>query len=125
MARIREQPEREDRIFLEIVVDAYDESERAMGWYYYLQDVLEFPFKASCISRRATSPLEVGNEVEVSGLAPEDDCMSEIYVFVKHGKKSKSQLAVPLAQLACLSEHAETCQAVEDWHYWVARGYEY
>jgi len=120
---MREQPEREDRILLEIVVDAYNESERAMGWYCYLERVLEFPFMASCISRRATSPLEIGNEVEVSGLAPEDDCMSEIHVFVKRGKKSK--LAVPLAQLACLSENAKTRQAVEDWHYWVARGYEY
>ena len=123
MAKIREQPEREDRILFEIVVDAYNESERAMSWYYYLEEVLEFPFMASCISRRATSPLETGNEVEVSGLAPEEDCMSEIHVFVKRGKKSK--LAVPLAQLTCLSENEKTHQAVEDWHYWVARGYQY
>jgi hypothetical protein len=125
MVRIREQPEREDRILFEIVVDAYNESERAMGWYYYLQEVLEFPFTARCVSRRATSPLEVDSEVEVFGLALEDDCMSEIHVFVKYGKKSKLELAVPLAQLACLSENAKTRQAVEDWHYWVERGYEY
>lgn len=36
----------ENRIEMEIVVDAYDESERAMGWYYYLQDNLNVPFKA-------------------------------------------------------------------------------
>lgn len=29
-------PEREQRIAMEIVVDAYDSQERAMGWYYYL-----------------------------------------------------------------------------------------
>jgi len=125
MVSTQEQPEREDRILFEIVVDAYNKSERAMGWYYYLEEVLEFPFVASCISRRATSPLEIASQVEVSGLAPEDSCMSEIHVFVKHGEKAKSMLAVPLAQLACLSENAKTRQAVEDWHYWVARGYEY
>ncbi len=38
MKRVPEQPDREDRIAFEIVVDAYDETERAMGWYYYLQD---------------------------------------------------------------------------------------
>jgi hypothetical protein len=27
----------ENRIEMEIVVDAYDESERAMGWYYFLR----------------------------------------------------------------------------------------
>ncbi|MBI3687632.1 MAG: hypothetical protein HY241_09940 [Actinobacteria bacterium] len=25
---------------MEIVVDAYDSGERAMGWYYYLQDTI-------------------------------------------------------------------------------------
>jgi len=121
MVRIREQPEREDRILFEIVVDAYNESERAMSWYYYLEEILEFPFMADCVSRRATSPLEIGAQVKVSGLASEGDCTSEIHVLVEHGKK----LAVPLAQLACLSVDAKTRQAVEDWHYWVARGYEY
>lgn len=37
--RARE-PEREHRISMEIVVDAYDSGERAMGWYYYLQDTI-------------------------------------------------------------------------------------
>jgi hypothetical protein len=31
-------PTREARIINEIVVDAYTESERAMGWYYYLDN---------------------------------------------------------------------------------------
>jgi len=121
VARTREQPEREDRILFEIVVDAYGESERAMGWYYYLEEKIEFPFKANCTSARATSPLEVGSQVEVLGMAPEDDCMVEVLVFVQ----KKSKLAVPLAQLQCLSTNEQTCQAVEDWHYWMARGYEY
>ena len=40
-------PDRERRITMEIVVDAYDTHERAMGWYYYLQDQLQFPFTAT------------------------------------------------------------------------------
>nr|WP_232230071.1 calcium-binding protein [Polaromonas glacialis] len=43
MKRIPEQPDRENRIAFEIVVDAYDAAERAMGWYYYLQDQLQVP----------------------------------------------------------------------------------
>jgi len=123
MTRVREQAERENRIIFEIVVDAYDECERAMGWYCYLENVLEFPFRARCISKRATSPLKIGSEVKVSGLACEDDCMSEIHVFVDFD--DESELAVPLSQLACLSDNKKTCEAVEDWHYWVARGYQY
>jgi hypothetical protein len=49
--------EREARILMEIVVDAHDEEERAMGWYCYLQDTLSFPFVTRCINDRAISPL--------------------------------------------------------------------
>src|SRR6185312_16595510 len=60
---------RENRIDMEIVVDAYDSVERAMGWYYYLENKLEFPFTAHCIARRAVSPLRVKDEAEVVGMA--------------------------------------------------------
>jgi hypothetical protein len=57
--RRKEIPEdtiREKRIDYEIVVDAYDELERALGWYYYLDEKLSYPFSAKCILERATSP---------------------------------------------------------------------
>ena len=47
----------EDRIEMQIIVDAYDESGSAMGWYYYLQDTITFPFKVKCIKSVSTSPL--------------------------------------------------------------------
>ena len=122
MARAHEQSDREERILFEIVVDAYDETERAMGWYYYLQDTLKVPFTAQCKTRRSTSPLKVGEIVQVIGMADEDECMSEIFVLVAY---EESELAVPLAQLECQSDDEQTCQAVADWHYWLARGYEY
>ena len=34
---------REERISMEIVVDAHGEEERAMVWYCYLEDSLSFP----------------------------------------------------------------------------------
>jgi hypothetical protein len=37
---------REERIQMEIVVDCYNESERYSGWICYLEDKLEFPFRA-------------------------------------------------------------------------------
>ena len=46
---------REHRIDMEIVVDADDEQERAMGRYYYLEGKLIFPFLARCVGRRAIS----------------------------------------------------------------------
>ena len=37
---------REERIYMEAVVDAHDYEERALGWYYYLDDKIMFPFIA-------------------------------------------------------------------------------
>ena len=63
--RVPEHKVREDRILFEIVVDAYDDTERAMGWYYYLQDQLQTPFAAVCRSARSTSPLRVDEKALV------------------------------------------------------------
>lgn len=68
---------RETRIEQEIVVDAYTQDERAMGWYYYLEGKLRFPFTATCIKRRATSPFKIGESLSITRLAPENDCMTQ------------------------------------------------
>jgi hypothetical protein len=38
MAKARRNPDRENRIREEIIVDAYGPEEQAMGWYYYLEE---------------------------------------------------------------------------------------
>lgn len=116
--------EREHRIDMEIVVDAYDAHERAMGWYCYLEGTLDFPFTARCIARRPISPLAVKDEVEVVGMPSEDECLHEMFVTIRWGKDG---LAVPLSQLKVAGSDADdkTRQAVEDWHYWVGQGYEF
>ena len=69
MSRIDRDEEREDRISMESIVDAYGPEEQAMGWYYYLDDKIEFPFKARCIQERKISPLRVNEAVQVIGMA--------------------------------------------------------
>ncbi|HHP7246008.1 MAG TPA: calcium-binding protein [Elainellaceae cyanobacterium] len=51
MAKMERDAEREERITIEIVVDAYGLEEQVMGWYYYfyLQDTMQFPVTAICI----------------------------------------------------------------------------
>jgi hypothetical protein len=58
-AKRKEEPAREKRISMEIVVDAYDAWEQALGWYYYLQDTLCFPFPAKCISSQVPGFLDL------------------------------------------------------------------
>jgi hypothetical protein len=109
-------PEREDRIRMEAIVDCYTEEEEAMGWYYYLEDKLGFPFKARCIAKRAVSPLKIGDEVQVLGMAPEEECArGEMFVLIRH---NRGKLAVPLVQLEPVDADPETVEAVGDWHYW-------
>src|SRR5262249_61697263 len=112
---------REQRIVMEAVVDAYGSSERAMGWYYYLDGKIKVPFKARCRLARPISVLRIKEEVEVLGMAPEEECESEMFVWVR---QTDARIAVPLGQLQPLSKHRETQEAVGDWLYWVDRGYE-
>jgi hypothetical protein len=120
MARQAKDDAREERIHMEIIVDAYGPEEQAMGWYNYLDDTLQFPFKARCIVRRTTSPLELDEKVEVVGMAPDEECEHDMFVLIRWKRR---QLAVPLMQLEGLQVDEETQQAIEDWHYWVNRGY--
>jgi hypothetical protein len=93
-----------------------------MGWYYYLDNKMKFPFKARCRVARPTSLLKVGDKVEVLNMAPEEECEAEMFVWVE---RTGERLAVPLMQLQPLSKDRETLEAVGDWHYWVDRGYEF
>jgi Calcium binding len=120
MKKRKKDPIREDRIDNQAIVDAYGPQERAMGWYYYLENQLEFPFQARCITANIVSPLSKGETVQVLRMAPEEACSTDMLVLIRwQGRK----LAVPLSQLAAVNVHQSTAQALGDWHYWIAQGY--
>ena len=122
MPKAKRDPKREERITMEIIVDAYSPEEQAMGWCYYLEEKLHFPFLAKCISERAISPLHKGDEIEIVGMAPESECRHEMFVETNWDRRT---LAIPLAQIQPITAtDAETKEAVADWHYWVNQGYE-
>lgn len=118
--------EREQRIANNAIVDAYGSEEQAMGWYYYLQDRIAFPFTAVCDAARQISPLRVGDEIEALGMAREEECEREMFVLIRWGHRASDALAVPLSQLDVGSDSDEaTNEAVADWRYWTARGYQF
>jgi hypothetical protein len=120
MKKPAKDPIREDRIQDEAIVDAYGPEEQAMGWYYYLESKIQFPFRARCVASKAASPLRKGETVEVRRLAPEDACESDMLVQIKwQGRK----MAVPLSQLVAIEPDESTEEAIGDWHYWVSQGY--
>lgn len=122
MRKMNRDEDREHRIDTEIVVDAYDEHERAMGWYCYLEECLSFPISARCIAERSISPLRIDDEVDIIGMAPEEECGHEMFVMMRWAGRG---MAVPLSQLRTLEGDEQSRQAVEDWHSWVHRGYRF
>ena len=93
-----------------------------MGWYYYLDEKLAVPFEARVRTELPSSPLSVGDKVEVLGMAPEQSCATDMLVWVRWPRR---KLAVPLSQLVALIDDEATNEAIADWHYWVSHGYEF
>jgi len=122
MTRVDRDEKREDRIRMEVVVDAYTAHEQALGWYYYLEDKMDVPFEARCIEVREVSLLEEGETVRVEGMSSVEACQSEMFVTVDWDDR---ELGVPLAQLDPIKGSSDTEEAVADWHYWVGRGYQF
>jgi hypothetical protein len=66
--------------------------------------------------------LSEGDSATVLRMAAEEECEREMFVSVRWRRRV---LAVPLAQLSAPRADDDTQQAIADWHYWVARGYEF
>ncbi|MGH1393244.1 MAG: calcium-binding protein [Trichormus sp.] len=126
MASVERDETRENRIQDEIIVDAEDKEERAMGWYYYLDDTLEFPFMGKWKKKnRKTSTIDE-KPVEVLGMAPEDDCLKDMYVEVAYiGGKDDDVHSAKLSEIEPIDVDDETQEAIADWMYWLARGYKF
>ena len=114
MAKPKRDPAREERIHEEIIVDAYGPEEQAMGWYYYLEEKIQFPFHAQCTTSVPTSPLRKGDSVEIRKMAPEDSCSTDMLVMTRWNNRN---IAVPLSQLKAIGVDESTTQAIQDWHY--------
>ena len=110
--------EREERIEMEIIVDAYTQDEQAVGWITYLEETMDFPFEAQCIEEREVSPLKEGETVRVLGMPSVEPSLRQQFVTIEWNDR---ELGVPLKQLEPLEASDDTEQAVADWHYWLNR----
>ena len=72
-------------------------------------------------SRALVSPLKMKEVVEVISMGPEDECEREMFVVIRWMDR---ELAVPLVQIEGIDVDDQTEEAIGDWHYWMARGYE-
>jgi len=119
MSRIEKDEEREERIHDEAIVDAYGAEEQVMGWYYYLAESMTFPFQAKCIQEVRKSPLKLNEIITVKDMISDDDSF-EMLAEIEFMDRT---MGVPLHQLDPIDVDEETRQVIEDWQYWIARGY--
>jgi Calcium binding len=96
MKKPRRDPIREDRIENEAIVDARPE-EQAMGWYYYLEGKIRFPFQAKCIAANVVSPLRKGETLEVVRMTPEDNCEHDMFA----GSMARPEAGNPALATGC------------------------
>jgi hypothetical protein len=111
---------REARFAEKILSEAEDKVERAMAWYYYLDDTINFRFSAvwNKINRK-TSSVEKRN-VEVLSMSDAESCLSNMYVVISY---MDDQYDVKLSEIEAIDADEQTKEALADWGYWLARGY--
>ena len=115
---------REHRINTEIIVDADDKEERAMGWYYYLDDSLNFPFLAKWKKKSGKGSTE--KQVEVLGMAPQDECLKDMFVEVIYPDgKDEDIFSAKLSEIEAIDADEDSKEALADWQYWLGRGYKF
>lgn len=60
------------KIDYEIIVDCYDEIEVSMSWYYFMEENIEFPFKATALLKKRDGSIEK-KEVKITALASDEE----------------------------------------------------
>jgi hypothetical protein len=80
------------------------------------------PSSPGVLPEDPSPPLKVGDEVEVIGMPPEEECEHEMFVVMRWDREG---LAVPLSQLEVIDADDETREAVEDWLYWSRKDYQF
>jgi hypothetical protein len=111
-------PDRENRIAEEILLDTYDVYEEIGAWDAYLCDRVQFPFKAYW------GDGDTGEEVEVLGFDTENECDTNIFVEVRYQDGEDGEvLSVLLAEIIPMGGvDDDTQEAIADWQYWIRKG---
>ncbi len=107
-----EQPEREQRIEDNVLVDAYDRYEVKMGWETYIEDNITFPFTAKVKIETKDNTKEL---VDVEVIKFDEKSVFRVQVCEKGSNKLFS---VTLLSLRKIKADEETLQVIEDWKYW-------
>jgi hypothetical protein len=113
---IREKDEvREDRIYSDIVVDAYDDDEVGMSWFYYLDETMTFPFKAT-MEQKKRDGSKMNVAIEVLSVQVKNPSSWDLRLEVVEQGETKIQ-RIEMNDLQDVQADEKTIECIEDWRY--------
>jgi Calcium binding len=115
MAREHDE-EREHRIHYEIIVDAYDEYEQAMSWYYCMEEKLEFPMKAKVKLHLKGGKIEE-KAVQIVEIDPKSETSLTLRLGITEGKSDRVQYISP-EDIVSIKASDDSLEIINDWLYW-------
>jgi hypothetical protein len=96
-------PTREDRIYNEVIVDCYDESEERLGWFYYVTEEADYPFSALVRLPQKGGQSEE-KTVEVVGTDPNSENGGPLRMGITEPAGARAR-AIRLTLRLCQSRH--------------------
>ncbi len=108
--------ERKHRIHYEIIVDAYNEYEQAMGWYIHMNDNLEFPMQAKVKLRLRGGKTEE-KTVKIVEIDPKSEGSLTLRLGITEGKSDRVQY-ISLEDIVSIQTTEENLAFLNDWLYW-------
>ena len=107
------------KIDYEIIVDCYDEYEVSMGWYYFMEETIKFPFRAKAKLKKRNGTIEQ-QEIKVVGLASDEEgFMKKDFDFEIEVGEHISRIAY--SKLSNIKALPETIDAFMIWNYWISK----
>jgi hypothetical protein len=108
-----------DKIEYEIIVDAYSDDEVNMGWFYTLEEGLEFPFNADAEIKKRGGGIEV-KQVKIIGMYSEDDdFLSKDFLFEM--ELDENVLPIAYSKISNIKASEASLEVLQCWDYWVEK----
>jgi len=101
----------------EIIVDAYDDIEVSMGWYYTFDERLVFPFYANAQLKKKDKTIE-SKRVKMVGIHSKEEHFIN-KDFQLEMEESGYILPINYSQLSNIEADDETLEMFQIWDFWV------
>ncbi len=106
-----------DKIEDEIIVDAYDDIEVSMGWYYTFDEQLTFPFMATAQLKKKDGSVE-SKQVKVVGLHSKEEGFTD-HDFQFTIEQNDYLVPIAYSALSNIVADDQTLEMFQIWNYWV------